>query len=271
MCMLIKVFSSAHHLECTCVFFHPQNITFITENLNYPRMLIIQLPLFLTQNLWQTYSNSVLSKFQECSGLEINKSETEGMWLGPSCENTEKSWGISWPANSILALGILNISYDDQIARICEVLKILQQEDNYKIEVFVWLRSNDLCSSTPSVALCKSVGSPSCSVKKVPLGDVQFPLGNTKVFRDTNNFLQETQNVFRDKTFPSGNNVFRDMTSLLWETQYVFRDTTYFLWEAQDVFRDTTTLVDSAKWVKCCHAYLTETVPSYEYMIRNYM
>ena len=70
----------------------------------------------------------------------------------------------------------------------------------------------------------------------------------------TLNFLRETQNVFRDT-----NNFLR-------ETQYVFRDTTNFLRETRDVFRDTKTLSDS---VKCCHAYLTKTVPRYEYMTTN--
>ena len=70
----------------------------------------------------------------------------------------------------------------------------------------------------------------------------------------TLNFLRETQNVFRDT-----NNFLR-------ETQHVFRDTTNFLRETRGVFRDTETLVDS---VKCCHAYSTKTVPSYEYMITN--
>ena len=56
----------------------------------------------------------LLSKFQECSDLEINKSKTEGMWIGASRKNTAKPLGISWPANSILALGI-NFSYNDEI------------------------------------------------------------------------------------------------------------------------------------------------------------
>ena len=56
----------------------------------------------------------LLSNFQECSGLEINKSKTEEMWLGTSRKNTAKPLGIAWPANSILALGI-NFSYNDEI------------------------------------------------------------------------------------------------------------------------------------------------------------
>ena len=43
-------------------------------------------------------------------------------------------------------------------------------------------------------------------------------------------------------------------------------ETNIFLWETQDVFLDTTILVDGVKW---SHAYLTRTVPSYEYMITS--
>ena len=56
----------------------------------------------------------LLSNFHECSGLEINKSKTEGMWLGVSCKNTTKPFGIAWPVNFILALGIY-FSYNDEI------------------------------------------------------------------------------------------------------------------------------------------------------------
>ena len=56
----------------------------------------------------------LLSNFQECSGLEINKSKTEGMWLGASRKNTAKPLGIAWPVNFILAPGIY-FSYNDEI------------------------------------------------------------------------------------------------------------------------------------------------------------
>ena len=57
----------------------------------------------------------LLSNFQECSGLEINKSKTEGMWLGANRNNTTEPLGIAWPSNSILALGI-HFSHDDEVA-----------------------------------------------------------------------------------------------------------------------------------------------------------
>ena len=42
----------------------------------------------------------LLSNFQGCSGLEINKSKTKGMWLGASRKNRAKPLGFAWPANS---------------------------------------------------------------------------------------------------------------------------------------------------------------------------
>ena len=59
---------------------------------------------------------NLLTKFQECSGLEVNRSKTKGMWLGSSRTNTITPLGIAWPANSILAQGI-NFSHDDEIVR----------------------------------------------------------------------------------------------------------------------------------------------------------
>jgi len=57
----------------------------------------------------------LLSNFQECSGLEINKSKTEGLWLGANRNNTTEPLGIAWPSNSVLALGI-HLSHDDEVA-----------------------------------------------------------------------------------------------------------------------------------------------------------
>ena len=57
----------------------------------------------------------LLSNFQECSGLEINKSKTEGLWLGANRNNTTEPLGIAWPSNSVLALGI-HFSHDDDVA-----------------------------------------------------------------------------------------------------------------------------------------------------------
>ena len=54
---------------------------------------------------------SLLDKFKNLSGLEINTKKTEGMWLGCWKNNTETPFGFRWPRDPIKALGIF-FSYD---------------------------------------------------------------------------------------------------------------------------------------------------------------
>ena len=53
----------------------------------------------------------LLRAFQECSGLEVNTSKTEGMWIGANKGDNSKPLNIAWPLEAIYALGI-NFSYD---------------------------------------------------------------------------------------------------------------------------------------------------------------
>ena len=62
------------------------------------------------QNLFE-----VLHAFRETSGLEINTSKTEGMWLGSCKDNTSTPFDIAWPSEPIYALGIY-FSYDEVTA-----------------------------------------------------------------------------------------------------------------------------------------------------------
>ena len=39
----------------------------------------------------------ILNAFQDPSGLEVNKTKTEGMWLGALRHNSEAHLDISWP------------------------------------------------------------------------------------------------------------------------------------------------------------------------------
>ena len=48
----------------------------------------------------------MLEKFRRCSGLELNKSKTEAMWLGSWVERKDKPFGFRWPEVSAYALGI---------------------------------------------------------------------------------------------------------------------------------------------------------------------
>ena len=54
---------------------------------------------------------SLLDKFKNLSGLEINTKKTEGMWLGCWKNNTETPFGFRWPRDPIKTLGIF-FSYD---------------------------------------------------------------------------------------------------------------------------------------------------------------
>lgn len=54
---------------------------------------------------------SLLEIFKKASGLMINCTKTEGMWIGSSRNNKMKPFGIKWPNEPIKALGVF-YSYD---------------------------------------------------------------------------------------------------------------------------------------------------------------
>ena len=49
---------------------------------------------------------NLLEVFKNLSGLIINSSKTEGMWIGLSRDKTSKPFGIKWPDEPIKALGV---------------------------------------------------------------------------------------------------------------------------------------------------------------------
>ena len=55
-----------------------------------------------------------LEEFKNFSGLEINSSKTEGMWIGPLKRKDEKPFGIKWPSEPIKALGTF-FTYDQSL------------------------------------------------------------------------------------------------------------------------------------------------------------
>ena len=57
----------------------------------------------------------LLNDFKNLSGLEINTTKTEGMWLGCWKNKTETPFSFRWPRNPIRALGIF-FSYDQHKA-----------------------------------------------------------------------------------------------------------------------------------------------------------
>ena len=57
----------------------------------------------------------LLDAFQRCSGLEINRSKTEGMWLGANRNKKSKHFDIAWPSEPVCALGI-HFSYNEDVS-----------------------------------------------------------------------------------------------------------------------------------------------------------
>ena len=56
----------------------------------------------------------LLDDFKKLSGLAINPSKTEGMWIGSARGNKTKPFGIKWPNERIKALGVY-YSYDPKL------------------------------------------------------------------------------------------------------------------------------------------------------------
>ena len=56
----------------------------------------------------------LLETFKKASGLTINFTKTEGMWIGSSKNNKAKPFGIIWPSEPIKALGVF-YTYDQKL------------------------------------------------------------------------------------------------------------------------------------------------------------
>ena len=56
----------------------------------------------------------LLEIFRKASGLTINFTKTEGMWIGSSKNNKAKPLGIKWPSEPIKALGVF-YTYDQKL------------------------------------------------------------------------------------------------------------------------------------------------------------
>ena len=57
----------------------------------------------------------MLDDFKEHSGLEINTTKTEAMWLGEWKDRTDEPFGFKWPKEPINALGVF-FSYNQESA-----------------------------------------------------------------------------------------------------------------------------------------------------------
>lgn len=58
----------------------------------------------------------LLDLFQKISGLKINRSKTEGMWIRSLKESKDEPFGIKWPKIPIKALGVC-FTYDQKLLK----------------------------------------------------------------------------------------------------------------------------------------------------------
>ena len=54
---------------------------------------------------------NLIEIFRQVSGLKLNNSKTEGLWIGSLKDNALKSLVIKWPPDAIKALGVF-FTYD---------------------------------------------------------------------------------------------------------------------------------------------------------------
>ena len=80
----------------------------------------------------------LLNNFKNLSGLEINATKTEGMWLGSWKNNRETPFGFRWPRDPIKALGIF-FSYDSLAAT---ELNFIEKIRNLEKTLNSWKRRN---------------------------------------------------------------------------------------------------------------------------------
>ena len=108
----------------------------------------------------------LLDLFKNISGLKINSTKTEGLWIGSSKENKAKPLGIKWPNEPIKALGVY-FSYGPKLPK--EKI-FIERLDSIKKLINIW-SSRDL-SVYGKVTIIKSFLIPKfvyvCSVLPTP-------------------------------------------------------------------------------------------------------
>ena len=53
----------------------------------------------------------LLDLFKDCSGLKLNSTKSEALWLGKDASRKDEFGGVQWPQSPISALGV-SFSYD---------------------------------------------------------------------------------------------------------------------------------------------------------------
>ena len=94
----------------------------------------------------------LLDLFKDCSGLKLNQSKSEAMWLGKNANKTDTLFGVQWPQRSISALGI-SFSYN---LRLCEQENFLQKVNKIQKLFNIWSQ-RDL-SLYGKITIAKTLG-----------------------------------------------------------------------------------------------------------------
>ena len=76
----------------------------------------------------------LLNTFEILSGLKINCSKTEGMWIGSKRHYKEKPFGIKWPDEPIKALGVY-FTYDQKLLK---EKNFIERLDSIKKLINIW-------------------------------------------------------------------------------------------------------------------------------------
>ena len=76
----------------------------------------------------------LLDLFENISGLKINSTKTEGMWIGSSKDNKTKPFGIKWPNEPIKALGVY-FTYD---LKLLKEKNFIERLDSIKKIINIW-------------------------------------------------------------------------------------------------------------------------------------
>ena len=114
---------------------------------------------------------SMLDAYKKVSGLELNPTKTEGMWIGSTRENKAKPFGIKWPKEPIKALGVY-YCYDQQLLR---EKNFIERLDTVKKLLNIWSARG--LSLYGKVTIIKSMVIPKfvyvASLLTVPSGVIQ--------------------------------------------------------------------------------------------------
>ena len=76
----------------------------------------------------------LLDRFRNISGLKVNCSKTEAMWIGSLKESKEEFFGIKWPKIPIKALGV-NFTYDQKLLK---EKNFIERLDSIKKLINIW-------------------------------------------------------------------------------------------------------------------------------------